>query len=229
MSTLYTYCLRVDDGAAPNPFWEVCTLVICKPRIRSVAREGDWIVGTGSANSKLGDMRNYVIYAMQVTKKMTMREYDLFTQEHLPEKIPNWYDRDLRRRLGDSMYDFSYNLPKVRTGVHNVENRATDLGGKNALLSEHFFYFGDRPRLLPKHLLGMIKHGQGHRSKSNGVYVAPFLDWLFGLGLRPNRIYGNPQDQLFEKGVNAVGLCNPCSKEDYFKLRISSCSPSVRT
>ncbi len=40
-ATLYTYCIPYDDGAAPNPFWGQCTLVICKPRIRKVARPGD--------------------------------------------------------------------------------------------------------------------------------------------------------------------------------------------
>ena len=30
---LYTYCIPYDSGAAPNPFWETCTLAICKPVI----------------------------------------------------------------------------------------------------------------------------------------------------------------------------------------------------
>lgn len=34
MPTLYTYCIPYDDGAAPNPYWGICTLVICKPVIR---------------------------------------------------------------------------------------------------------------------------------------------------------------------------------------------------
>jgi hypothetical protein len=47
-TTLFTYCIPYDDGAAPNPFWGLCTLAICKPSIRRVAKEGDWVVGTGS-------------------------------------------------------------------------------------------------------------------------------------------------------------------------------------
>lgn len=47
---LYSYCIPVDDGAAPNPFWGTCTLTICKPKIRRVAQVGDWIVGVGSVN-----------------------------------------------------------------------------------------------------------------------------------------------------------------------------------
>jgi hypothetical protein len=48
MPSLYSYCILYDDGAVPNPYWDVCTLVICKSAIRRTAKEGDWIVGTGS-------------------------------------------------------------------------------------------------------------------------------------------------------------------------------------
>jgi len=66
--------LRVDSGAAPNPFWGVCTLVICKPAIRRAAQVGDWVVGAGSGHSRIGDIRGKVVYTMQVTCKMTMAE-----------------------------------------------------------------------------------------------------------------------------------------------------------
>lgn len=69
---LYSYVLRVDDGAAPNPYWGTCTLTICKPDIRRCAQVGDWIVGTGSKNVRLKDGNKYdfsddVVYAMKVT------------------------------------------------------------------------------------------------------------------------------------------------------------------
>lgn len=38
---IYSYVLRTDDGAAPNPFWGTCTLTICKPVIRRTAHIGD--------------------------------------------------------------------------------------------------------------------------------------------------------------------------------------------
>lgn len=65
---LYTYCIPYDDGAAPNPYWGICTLAICKPVIRRVARVGDWVVGTGSSHSPIGDVAGAVVYAMQVTE-----------------------------------------------------------------------------------------------------------------------------------------------------------------
>ena len=94
------YCIPCDNGAAPNPFWGLCTLAICKPRIRQSAKIGDWVVGTGSAASTVGDV-------MLVTQKMTMEDYDRFTQSKLPCKIPVVDSADLRRHFGDSIYDFS--------------------------------------------------------------------------------------------------------------------------
>src|SRR5688572_11795221 len=95
---LYSYCLRYDTGSAPNPYWGICTLVICKPAIRRTAEVGDWIVGLGSANSPIGDISNDVVYAMKVTNKLTIKEYDQFCKTSLPKKIPNWRSRDYRRR-----------------------------------------------------------------------------------------------------------------------------------
>ena len=90
MTTLFSYCIPYDDGAAPNPFWGVCTLAICKPRIRQAANVGDWIVGTGSKNSPIGDVSNKVVYAMFVTQKMTMEDYDRFTKSELRRNIRKW-------------------------------------------------------------------------------------------------------------------------------------------
>lgn len=86
MAKLFSYCIPFDNGAAPNPFWGVCTLNICKPGIRRVAQLKDWIVATGSARH---GFTNRVVYAMEVTNKMTMADYDLFCKELLPGKIPN--------------------------------------------------------------------------------------------------------------------------------------------
>ncbi|MEH2312219.1 MAG: hypothetical protein V7K35_12635 [Nostoc sp.] len=88
LMTFFSYCLRYDDGSAPNPFWEVCTLAICKPVIRRVASIGDWVVGLGSTQSPIGNIADYVVYAMQVTNKMTLQEYDEFCRVHSPHKIP---------------------------------------------------------------------------------------------------------------------------------------------
>src|SRR5437870_11983954 len=103
--TLYSYCLRYDHGAAPNPYWGYCTLVICKPAIRRHATCGDWIVGLGSVESPLGDISTSVVYAMKVTRPpLAMSEYDKFCSESLRNKIPDMHSPDFRRRVGDCIY-----------------------------------------------------------------------------------------------------------------------------
>src|SRR5205809_724176 len=99
---LFSYRVRFDHGSAPNPFWGVCTLVICKPRIRRLASIDDWVVGTGSATSPAGDLSGSVVYAMQVTRALSMRAYDAWSARH-PRKRPDPSHPDPRRVVGDSI------------------------------------------------------------------------------------------------------------------------------
>jgi hypothetical protein len=218
MNTLFSYCIPYDDGAAPNPFWDVCTLVICKPKIRRTATEGDWIVGTGAVNSPIGDVSGKVVYAMRVSQTMTMEEYDHLTQRDLPNKIPDWRNPDVRRRLGDSIYDFSTKPPTVRRGVHNEENLERDLRGPRALLSDHFFYFGDRPIRLPDDLTPIINQGQGHRSRSNDPHFDRFVQWIHSLGYQPNSLLGEPQLNLFLnesiRDFCSIGRCTEADEDE---------------
>ncbi|HLH24713.1 MAG TPA: hypothetical protein VK066_19500 [Chloroflexota bacterium] len=220
MPTLYTYCIRYDNGAAPNPYWGICTLVICKPQIRRAAQVGDWIVGTGSRSSPLGDISGQVVYAMKVTKKMTMAEYDSFTIDQLPQKIPDWGGSDYRRRIGDSIYDFSVDPPAQRRGIHTEDRRERDLGGHFALLSDHYVYFGDQPKRLPEHLLPIVRHGQGHRSRANDPYLDDFVDWIAGLGCPSNMLDGQPQQLHRPSFARWCGI-------DGRGNRRSTCEPAV--
>jgi hypothetical protein len=208
--TLYSYCLRYDDGAAPNPYFGVCTLVICKPAIRRSAQVGDWIVGLGSARSPIGDISGHVVYAMEVTRTMSMQEYDEFCRSRLRGKIPNWTSKDHRKRVGDCIYDYSRGpRPTIRPSVHSEQNQKTDLSGRKALLSEHFYYFGDRPRELPEELGAIVHQTQGHKSVANAKYAPLFVDWIEGLGLAPNKRRGKPQMQAdIIGGEHCAAVCS---------------------
>jgi hypothetical protein len=206
--TLWTYCIPYDDGAAPNPYWGVCTLAICKPFIRRGAQVGDWVVGTGSKHSPIGDASGRVVYAMRVSRKLSMAEYDVLTRRTLTQKLPVWTHRDRRRRLGDSIYDFEADPPTQRLGVHLEGNRTTDLRGLHVLLSDHFHYFGDHPQPLPDDLVAIVKQGQGHRSVSNAPYVGAFVSWLEHLGIKPNKLRGKPQLDLFKDEDTAAACAN---------------------
>jgi hypothetical protein len=207
-TTLFSYCIPYDDGAAPNPFWGLCTLAICKPRIRQSANVGDWVVGTGSVNSPVGNVSGKVVYAMRVTQKMTMANYDRFTQSKLSRKIPLMTSADPRRRSGDSIYDFSTSTTTLRPSVHGEGNKETDLSGKYVLLSNHFFYFGDQPVALPEALLGIVKQGQGHRWPTNAPYVDAFVRWIHSLGYLPAKLIGKPQ---WWSKRNFQASCDACA------------------
>ncbi len=188
---LFSYIVRHDDGVAPNPFHGICTLTICKPVIRRTAKVGDWIVGLGSANSPIGNMSGKVIYAMRITEKLILGEYDSFCRAHYPEKIPNWDSNNFKEKVGDCIYDYSDpSNPKIRKSVHNEKNMDKDLRGKNSLISNEFYYFGNDPIPLPEHLKGIIKQGQGHKSKSNEDYIEDFISWI---RTQKRGINGDPQ------------------------------------
>jgi hypothetical protein len=191
---LFSYRVRHDSGSAPNPFWGTCTLVICKPGIRRKAVRGDWIVGTGSRNSPVGDLSKRVIYAMRVDRKLTMAKYDEWVATRCRGKLPDVHNPDLRRTKGDAVYDFSTTPPAVRPSVHTTGDREHDLSGQFALLSDRFLYFGCEAKPLPRHLWGLVKDGPGHRSSANAPLAMRVIQWLESLKLPWNSLLGDPCD-----------------------------------
>jgi hypothetical protein len=103
---LFTYVITHDGGFAPNPFYGTLTLNCCKPDIRRHAQVGDWVAAFTAADFPAG--RGLLVYAMRVSQKMTMVEYDAWTHNHLPEKIPPQGGGLARheRQAGDSQYNF---------------------------------------------------------------------------------------------------------------------------
>lgn len=218
---LYTYVLRVDDGAAPNPFYDVCTLAICKPGIRATARIGDWIIGTGSKNSQLAkkefhDLSTYVVYAMKVTDRMNMEQYNKYCEQSLRGKIPNRKSQKFEKRMGDSIYyDFiSPQHAEMRESVHSDHkdmNTRRDLKGKNVLLSTHFYYFGLAAKELPPSLRSIIKKNQGHKITDDEKTVAEFEEWISQFNV--NKLYAMPQ--LSWQNTDNSSHCNVgCSPTD---------------
>lgn len=218
MTRIYSYILRFDDGAAPNPFWNKCTLTICKPVIRRTARIGDWVIGTGSKNSKLKDGKKYdlsdsLVYAMKISDIKSLKEYDSYCQSNMKEKIPDWKNKDWRKRMGDCIYDYSISQePQIRKGVHNEWNRKRDLGGHNSLISNHFYYFGEEARPIPDSLKRIIKKNQGHLKIENQDLINEFETWIFSF--EKNKIYANPQLKFeFDKPMTEEQI-SKCAKRD---------------
>lgn len=192
MTRLFSYTIPVDDGAAPNPFHGMCSLAICKPGIRRVAKTGDWVAGLGSKNAPRGDLSGRLVYAMRVEEVMSLADYDRLAPSRWPGRIPDLLSRDLADRLGDCIYDYSAGTPRQRAGVHGPQNQTVDLSGVNVLISTDFYYFGSRAIPLPQHLMRICHQTQGHRSDLNAPHVDPFVYWLRGLGLGSGQLYGWP-------------------------------------
>jgi hypothetical protein len=196
LTKIYSYILKNDSGAAPNPFWGMCTLTICKPAIRRTASVGDWVIGTGSKNSKLNDgtfdFSDSIIYAMKITAIKSLSEYDEFCDKKAKKKIPNWRTNDWRQKVGDCIYDYSKGTgPTIRLSVHNEKNAKRDLSGQRALISREFYYFGQQARPIPKELEKIIKKSQGHLKIENPELVQRFSKWI--KRFRKNHIYSDPQ------------------------------------
>lgn len=199
MTKIYSYIIPVDDGAAPNPYGGICTLTICKPKIRKAATENDsWIIGTGSKNTKLRDGFKYdfsksLVYAMKVTDKKTLPEYDRYCQKHLKIKIPNWNNKNYAKKMGDCIYEYKMNNnPQQRIGIHEKDNKEKDTSGINSLLSNHFYYFGSEPKPIPKIFHKDLIHStQGHIIIADEKLINKFEEWIFQFDR--NRIYAEPQ------------------------------------
>jgi putative DNA base modification enzyme with NMAD domain len=206
MSKLYSYVIKYDAGSAPNPFWGTCTLAICKPAIRRTAQVGDWVIGTGSKNSKCNDLHTYdlsdsIIYAMKVTRKLTMQEYDQLCITNIPQKIPIWKTKDWRHKVGDSIYDYSQSrIPSIRRSVHDEGSRKRDLGGLNVLLSNHFYYFGEEAQPMPPSFKSLIAKTQGHLINRDEIQIEKFEQWISRF--RKNKIYADSQRRwAFDKNM----------------------------
>jgi len=196
MPRLFTYTIPIDDGAAPNPFDGMCSLAICKPSIRRVAKEGDWVAGLGSVRAPGGNRYGQLVYAMRVDEVISMEEYDRFALERWPYRIPNIDSTNVKERLGDCIYNFSSGMPEQRRGVHDGGNQKTDLGGLKVLLSWHFYYFGNKAMPLPENLVGICHQGQGHKSNANAPFFQSFVDWIEERKWIPTHLYGQPDFQF---------------------------------
>ena len=151
-------------------------------------------MGLGGSHSPIGDVAGHVVYAMRVTRVLSLGEYDAFCRRQLKGKIPKWNSDDFRERVGDCIYDFAgRGEPRLRPSVHAAQNRRVDLSGKNGLLSEHFYYFGDKPVQLPAYLAPIVHQTQGHKSRANEQHAVAFVEWIETLGFRANRLHGAPQ------------------------------------
>ena len=115
--------------------------------------------------------------------------------------------------MPDENVAFSAGSAVQRRGVHDLDNRAADLKGENAVLSTHFYYFGANALKLPVRLLAIAQNRPGHRVKVNKPYFGDFVHWLESLGNVPCQPLAKPLLDLFETETTQR-WCASCRAED---------------
>ncbi len=184
---MFSYVVARDYGFAPNPFYGVCTLATCKPRIRNTASIGDWIIGTGS---KSQHRRGYLVYAMRVTETMTFNEY--WNDERFYRKRPNlrgskkqafcdnnyFKDEEDQWRQKDSHHSYNDGVPNR----HNIKN---DTQTDRVLLSTDYAYWGGSGQVISSQFRCYdgydICAGRNHKSRFPKDMINDFVAWLGSL------------------------------------------------
>ena len=147
----FIYIITVDAGSAPNPFYGFCTLAICKPRIRKVAQKGDWIIGLYSqAKSRPQNYQGRLIYAMEVTKKVSFDEY--WKDKRFKKKKPG--KKSAIARCGDNIYHKNPDGQWIQKkgSNHGERHIKGDTKRDAVLISSNFFYLGKECVHLPKNI-----------------------------------------------------------------------------
>jgi Nucleotide modification associated domain 2 len=205
---LHSYVVARDYGFAPNPFYGVCTLATCKPKIRSVARIGDWVVGTGS---KVRGRGKHVVFAMRVTGTLTFEEY--WVDPRFQDKKPNLRG-SIKQAFGDNIYSKCAGTDawcqanshhSLEDGTPNAANVKADTGTDRMLFSDDFVYWGGCGPSLPSKFLDYGPHHislcavRGHKNTFPREFVEEFIAWLRSLG--QSGFAGEPLDWSPRKQV----------------------------
>jgi hypothetical protein len=164
---LYSYVVDHDTGFAPNPYFGVCTLCLCKYRERpgkprnivELAEEGDWIAGTGGADLRKSAGHGKLVYAMRVDKKLTREQYH--TSPRFAKKKPST----------TGTYDET-------RGDNKPPRNGFEKRDQFVLISRHFYYFGSAAISIPRDFPNLEKRGPGFRSDFDPQYIVRFVRWL---------------------------------------------------
>lgn len=184
---LFSYKVVRDYGFAPNPFFGICSLATCKPRIREAAEPGDWVLGVGSS-AKSSTMSNRLIYAMKVQYKITFDEY--WTNPVFKDKKPVM-NGSMKLKYGDNIYmpengnyrqiDSHHSLAN---GKVNFLNYNRDLQSHFVLLSRDYWYWGGDAIEIPEEFYPFFCVNRNHivfDAEAGGdqyLLINDFIQWI---------------------------------------------------
>lgn len=186
MPKVYLYVVARDFGFAPNPFHGTCTLATCKPRIRSAAKIGDWIVGLGGSELKA---TGRCIYFMQVTGTLSFNEYWLSPKFRCKRPARNGSRLAM---LGDNIYHRNGDEEDwVQENSHHSQpdgtperwNVMNDTKVDRILCSEHFVFFGKDAPEVPIEILQELGYNNARNHRTYDVLQCDgLLDWINAQG-----------------------------------------------
>lgn len=177
----FSYKLDHDYGLAPNPFGEYCTLAVCKPSIRRNPNLNinDWIIGTGS--KQMGKL-HHLIYAMKVMEKLSFNDY--WNDPRFQYKKPV-LNGSLIQMYGDNFYhgggkkDEWVQEDSAHSQIDSIEHMENDLSGEWVLVSQEFYYLGDKSEKIPKDLRDVCCEARDMKYKDISDELGEkFIKWV---------------------------------------------------
>lgn len=180
---ILTYIVFYDVGFAPNPYFGICTLATCKPVIRKSAAIGDWVMGVASKRFFPNDFR--LIYAMRVTEKLSYTDYWNNPRFAIKKPVMN---SALKRSFGDNIYFYDKENEKWHqansrhsraNGELNEFHLNRDTTADFVLISDKFYYFGDKAIIVPEAFVEYFAKNRGQKYIKNNREIQEVLNWLF--------------------------------------------------
>ncbi len=176
---LYEYVITRDFGFAPNPYYEICTLATCKPKIRKTAQIGDWVAGFGGSATQV---KGCLVYIMRVSEKITFDEY--WENERFNKKKPTFL-KSRKASYGDNIYYHNEKGEWSQENSHhsfeestNYINLKKDTSQDSVVISDQFWYFGNNACKLPDQFNSLIHHGRAHKIENNETIIRSLVKWL---------------------------------------------------
>lgn len=156
---LFSYIVAHDSGFAPCVMDGLLSLACCKPKIRSAAGTGDWIMGTTPKKRRSGRL----VFLMKVDEKITFADY----YRKFPKRRADNIYRPLKNRR--------YHQKKNRNYGRHQKKR--DLSTGFVLISRDFVYFGDSAIPIPREFSHLVHGTLGHKKITDSKVIIRFLNW----------------------------------------------------
>lgn len=179
---IYSYKITRDYGFAPNPFFGVCTLATCKPKIRQHAQVGDWVLAFGGKSTIVPGK---LVCLMRIDETMSFDEY--WNDERFQCKKP-MFNRAIKYCYGDNIYHHEDGATWVQENSHhskengiNEINLIHDTRTDRLLISKLYWYFGADAIDLPSKYDELSSHTRDYhllRVENLSFRWEEFQEWI---------------------------------------------------